>query len=183
MASDALVNQLVTLMQTQEPEAALVELEKAAQNEGAADPRVLLLLAGQYASLGRMDAAEASYASLLQIAPAFAIARFQLGLLQFTSGRPAVAMVSWAPLEQLPQEHYLRSFVQGFWHLARDEFEEARMQLLEGMARNDENLPLNGDMRMVLDNIEALRPQNMQEAVQDDAGSNHVLLSGYTRLH
>jgi len=47
------------------------------------------LLGANAAEAGRNDAAESEYIACLSRAPGMAIARFQLGLLQVTNGRPA----------------------------------------------------------------------------------------------
>jgi len=190
MSPDALVNQLLSIVQTQEANTALTALEEAVRHTTPTDPRILLLLASQYAALGQTDAAEASYTALLQMAPDFAIARFQLGLLQFTCGRPAVAIATWGPLEQLPSDHYLRAFVQGFWFLSQDEFEKACNSLQMGIALNQDNPALNHDMHMMLEHIRAQQLSATPSATEpspvsdeDTHDSQHFLLSGYTRLH
>ncbi|MGC3963610.1 MAG: hypothetical protein QM803_09865 [Rhodocyclaceae bacterium] len=83
--TDDLINRLIAVMNSEPATAALAELEVAAQQ--SQDARVLLLLAGQYASRGKMDAAEAAYSAVLQTLPEMTIARFQLGLLQVHLGQ------------------------------------------------------------------------------------------------
>ena len=56
------------------------------------------LAGSEYAALGQMEQAEAELANAVLLAPAFHIARYQLGLLQFSSGRAATALVTWEPL-------------------------------------------------------------------------------------
>lgn len=152
--------------------ASVARLEAAAR-EHPFDARPLLLLGGEEASAGAYDKAEAAYLAALHRAPDFAIVRFQLGLLQLTGGRPAEALMTWAPLEQLPQEHYLRIFAQGLAELIQDHFDDAIRLLQEGMARNTENAPLNQDMAGVIERTRQVQAQNAS------GETSHVLLSGY----
>src|SRR5260221_14244355 len=55
----------------------------------------------------------------VEIAPHYALARFQLGFLQFTSGDAAAAEATWRPLEALPGDSPLRLFSGGVRALAR----------------------------------------------------------------
>lgn len=167
------------------PQAAIALLADAADAHPA-DARPLLLLAAEFAQQRDMDRAEAAYVAALQRAPQFWIARFQLGLLQFTSARPAVAMLTWAPLDSLEENHPLRLFKQGFEHLARDDFDGARRLLALGIAANTDNPPLNQDMRMLIDRIaqQAGQPgQPAEPAEAQNPADSHFLVSAYQRLH
>lgn len=86
----------------------------------------------------------------VELAPDFAIARFQLGLFQLTSGEADAALETWGRLDRLPDGHYLRSFVNGLRCLIRDDFAGAIEHLRNGVERNDENPPLNRDMEMLV---------------------------------
>jgi Flp pilus assembly protein TadD len=143
---------LAQLQQTGGGPAALDLLARAA-GDHAMDPRPLVLLAAEQMHLGQVDRAEAAYILALQRAPAFAIARFQLGLLQFTSARPAAATATWAPLEALGEKDPLCLFKRGLEAMGLNRFEEARSLLLAGMAANRSNEPLNRDMQMVIDRL------------------------------
>jgi len=160
--------------------------------EGAArahswDARPLVLLAAEHVHAKELDLAEATYIAALQRAPDLAIARFQLGLLQFTSARPAAARASWAPLDGLEEKDPLRLFKTGLELLGEDRFDEARRWLEEGIARNQSNPPLSRDMQMVLDemarrNLTGAGPAN---AVDDRAVApeGHFLVSSYGKVH
>ncbi|HEY0959828.1 MAG TPA: hypothetical protein VGE05_11245 [Novosphingobium sp.] len=89
----------------------------------------------------------------VDLAPDFAIARFQLGFLLLTSGEPWAAQEAWGPLHALPKGHYLLDFVHGLGHLIQDEFANAIVELERGIEANQENLPLNKDMRLIIDEI------------------------------
>ena len=112
------------------------------------------LLAAHRMHLGEHDTAEAAYVAALGLAPDMAVARFQLGLLQYTSGRPRVAFLTWNALESLGDQHYLVLFKRGLAALAIDAFADATELLRQGIAANTENAPLNGDMQMLIGEIE-----------------------------
>jgi tetratricopeptide (TPR) repeat protein len=170
---------LVNRLQTADGASARRLLEEAGRTHPA-DPRPLLLLAAELVHDKELDRAEAAYTAALQCAPDFAIARFQLGLLQLTSGRPAVAQATWAPLELLEDGHPLRLFKTGLELLAQDRFAEARGFLERGIAANHENPPLNRDMQMVLEGIGRLEADAGEPpASSDSATEGHVLVSSY----
>lgn len=144
------------------------------------DPRLWLLIAGEHAQSSRWDAAEAAYITAIQINPGFAIARFQLGLLQLTSGRPTAAFATWQPLEGLQENHYLRLFKQGLEFLAQDSFEQAKQRLQAGIDSNQENPALNIDMQRMLTEITKLEnPENGPPSNSDTPADEHVLISNY----
>jgi len=161
---------------------ALQLFDEAAQaSPGNAIPHYLM--GAEYAQLGQMVDAEAAFARAVLLDPGLHMARFQLGLLQYTERRVAVAMMTWKPLSELPASEPLNRFVFGLAALARDEFDEARARLLEGIAANTAHPPLNADMRMVLARIDALQGRAPTEPSGDAAaapdGDTHVLLSNY----
>ncbi|MBX3625344.1 MAG: hypothetical protein KF892_10055 [Rhizobacter sp.] len=141
------------------------------------------LLAAELAQGGKMEEAEAAFANSVLLAPAFETARFQLGLLQFTSGRVSMAMLTWQPLVELPDTNPFHRFVSGMAALAADRFEEAAHHLREGMKLNHDNPPLNTDMQMLLDRIAQHTGDTSKAAERDDEesaqASHHVLLSNY----
>ena len=73
----------------------------AALADYPADPRLLFLRGSLLAGLQRYDEARAAIAGAVELAPEFAIARFQLGFLQLTSGAAREAETTWAPLRRL----------------------------------------------------------------------------------
>ncbi|MEI9997614.1 MAG: hypothetical protein WDM91_23670 [Rhizomicrobium sp.] len=117
------------------------------------DPRLHFLRGSLLA--GRQDYAAARLAmrQAVDIAPDFAVARFQLGFLLLTSGEPHAAQEAWGPLHGLPAESYIRKFVTGLCHLIRDEFADTIHCLEEGMAANTENPAMNRDMQMIVDEV------------------------------
>jgi tetratricopeptide (TPR) repeat protein len=179
--------ELLQAMQNLTRQDAINLLDQAAR-QYPADPRPVLLIAAELMHANQVDQAEGAYLVALQRAPDFAIARFQLGLLQLTSGRPAAAMATWSPLDQLDEKDPLRLFKRGLEAMAQDQFSEARRLLLEGMAQNTVNQPLNVDMQKVLDRIaglgltDAAQPEGSEAAGQSPekpAEGNHFLISSY----
>jgi tetratricopeptide (TPR) repeat protein len=143
------------------------------------DARPWLLLAAEHAGAGRIDDAEAAYISALQLAPRFAIARFQLGLLQLSAGRPAAARATWEPLRQLDQHDPLRLFAQGLEYLAEDNFDAAAHWIRQGMAHNTDNPMLTQDMQKVLDRIRQLPNEADSGDTAEEASGAHFLVSAY----
>jgi hypothetical protein len=76
-----------------------------------------------------------------------------LGFLLLTSGEPHAAQEAWGPLHSLPADNYLHLFVVGLCHLIRDEFDDTIRSLQDGIARNQENLPMNRDMQLIIDEV------------------------------
>lgn len=120
------------------------------------DPRLHFLRGSILAGIGRSIEALPALRRAVELAPDFAIARFQLGFFQLTSGEAADALSTWGPLALLEEGHYLRSFVAGLTHLIRDEFAPAIEQLRAGIAANEENPPLNRDMQLIVDQASGL---------------------------
>lgn len=100
---------------------------------------------------GRLIEGHQALVHTVALAPDFAIARFQLGLFQLTSGEADNALETWARLDRLADGHYLRRFVDGLRCLIRDDFAGAVQNLRDGIGRNTENPPLNNDMQILID--------------------------------
>jgi tetratricopeptide (TPR) repeat protein len=140
------------------------------------------LIGSEYAAAGNVEAAEAAFANAVLLAPEFTLARYQLGLLQFTSQRVAVALITWQPLFSLPEADPLGHFARGFAALAQDQFQDALQHFRSGLDRNQGNPALSADIMQVVQAVERLvAPEG--SAPEAPAGS-HVLLSGYSQgLH
>jgi tetratricopeptide (TPR) repeat protein len=157
-----------------------IALFRQAVDEEPGSPLPPFLLGGEFAQLGRVDEAIQAFAATLLLSPEFHIARYQMGLLQYTSGHAALALVTWQPLLQLPESNALRSFAIGFAALAEDRFADATAHFRAGQALNLDNVPLNNDIQLVIDRIEALNATPARDAeapTSEDA--SHVLLSNY----
>jgi tetratricopeptide (TPR) repeat protein len=135
------------------------------------------LIGSEYASRGDVPAAELAFCNAVLLAPAFVLARYQLGLLQFTSQRPAAALLTWEPLLALPPGQPLPHFVRGFAALAQDLHQEALAHYRAGLACETDNPALFEDIERMVQAVQRL-------AAGADERPDHVLLSGYARgLH
>jgi len=116
------------------------------------DPRLHFMRGSILVGEGQHIEAHTSLSRAVELAPDFGIARFQLGFFQLTSGEAEAAVHTLAPLDtQFPSDHYLRLFADGLRHLMADQFQEAVQCLEAGILRNQENLPLNRDMGLIID--------------------------------
>lgn len=143
------------------------------------------LAGSEYAARGQIDRAEAELANAVLLAPSLHIARYQLGLLQFSTGRAAAAIVTWGPLFDLDDTHPLGHFVRGFTALAHDEFAQPKSHFEEGLARNTENAALSHDILQILRGIQDAQGQAAGSAPPQEPNSGdaaHVLLSNYGRF-
>jgi tetratricopeptide (TPR) repeat protein len=138
------------------------------------DARLQFLKGSQLAGRGDYRAARAAMRRAIDIAPDYVVARFQLGLLELSSGEPIAAQETWGPLHGLPRENFVRLFVEGLCHLIRDDFADAVRYLQDGIALNRENAPMNRDMQLVIDEIR-LKQKNGQ-AGEPAASSVDLLL-------
>ena len=141
------------------------------------------LMGSEYAALGEIDKAEIALANAVVLAPALHIARYQLGLLQFSSGRASLAFVSWGPLVDLDESQPLLHFVRGFAALAQDDFAAAESHFEAGLLRNHENPALSADIQKVMAGIRQAKAAGPR-AVNADEGqaAEHVLVSNYGKF-
>lgn len=114
------------------------------------DPRLHFMRGSALVGKARAIEAHQSLKRAVELAPDFAVARYQLGFFELTSGEADQALATWGPLLRLPRDHYLRRFVEGLTHLIRDEFDEAIAEFEAGMALNAENQPMNGDIGILI---------------------------------
>jgi len=122
----------------------------------------------------RLIEAHESLSRAVALEPDFAIARFQLGFFQLTSGEADAALETWGRLDRLPDAHYLRKFVDGFRCLIRDDFAGAIQALGEGITLNQENPPLSRDMHLIIEKCRELLAQSGDE--DDEAVSATALM-------
>jgi tetratricopeptide (TPR) repeat protein len=137
------------------------------------DARLQFLNGSLLAARGDFTGARAAMREAVDMAPDFVIARFQLGFMHLTCGDAMLAQEAWGPLHGLPEMHYLRLFVTGLCHMIRDEFVDAVRMLEKGIEQNDDNLPLNRDMQLIIEEIRA-RPDEAQG--DQPLSSVHMLL-------
>ena len=142
------------------------------------------VIASEQAGDGHMEAAEAAFAQSVLLAPSFHRARYQLGLLQFSSGRASVAQITWQPLLDLAQTEPLPHFVRGFVALARDDFAQALAHYRAGLECDNPNPAVAADIMKVVKGVEVLLASSAAPADSaEEMPASHVLLQGYVRLH
>lgn len=134
------------------------------------------LLGSEYAARGEYEKAEASLANAVLLAPALHIARYQLGLLQFSSGRASVAMITWERLLDGPAPTCLAHFVRGYGALAADAYADARSHFQLGLDDPAVDPAVASDVRTVLASLPD-RPNG-----PPDTGASHVLVSNYGKF-
>jgi len=141
------------------------------------DGRLHFLRGSLLAGIGRSIEALSALRKAIELAPDMAIARFQLGFFLLTSGDPGEALSVWGPLALLPDGNYLRLFVGGLTHLIKDEFAESVQLLKEGIAANEENPALNGDMALIIEQVGKLGAAGPGD--DDEVSATSVLLGQF----
>lgn len=121
------------------------------------DPRLHFMRGSVLAGKQRAIEAHASLSKAVTLAPDFSLARYQLGFFELTSGEADKALSTWGPLLKLPRDNYLRVFAEGLTYLIRDEFDDAIARLREGIALNEDNVPMNRDIELLIAECERLR--------------------------
>ncbi len=114
------------------------------------DARIHFMLGSLRAERGDAIGAHEAMSEAVRLAPAFEVARYQLGFFELTSGEPDRALQTWGPLLRLGESHYLCQIVEGMINLIRDEFAAAIARLERGIELNLENEPINSDIRKLI---------------------------------
>jgi tetratricopeptide (TPR) repeat protein len=179
----ALLEQGVQASREQRGQAA-IELFARASDLAPGEGMPHFLMASEHAADGRIEVAERAFANAVLLAPAFHLARYQLGLLQFSSGRAGAALVTWQPLLELPAGQPLGHFVRGFAALARDGFDAALQQFEQGLDCTNDQAALAGDIQRVVAAVQRLQAPVEAAPALAEGVPDHVLLSAYARgLH
>ena len=153
-----------------------------------ASARAHYLLGAEYAQIRMYDRAVEAMTRAIALDPMLAPARIQLGLLWLTACAAERAEAVLTPLGDLPESDALRHFGAGLCDLIHDRIEQARAHLERGLALNDSNLPLNADMRLILDQMARQHAHDIPTAAtaaaaalsDESANGQHILLSAYT---
>lgn len=193
-----LLSQGAAALQAGNPQLAIAVWGEAALHTPASGAPHFLI-GSALASQGEYEKAEAAFSNAVLLAPNFSIARYQLGLLQFSSGRAALALVMWQPILETPnptlEEQALALFVRGYAALAQDDFVTALAHFREGIRINNGNAAVSDDVNMVIERVEQLltnvntNPNDLTDgkhAVATGETDSHVLLSNYqnsSKLH
>jgi len=174
LCSDAMLEAVVRDMQNGADDQ-LERVEKLL-SEFPDDARLHFLCGSMLVQAGRLIEGHNELKRAVALAPDFAIARFQLGLFQLTSGETANALETFGRLDSLPDGHYLRKFVDGLRCLIRDEFPETISHLREGIRLNSENAPLNRDMQLIIHQCETLVLGQKQDDDEANVSETSLIL-------
>ena len=128
------------------------------------DARLHFMLGSMLIGEGRLIEGHAAMARAVALAPDYAIARFQLGLFQLTSGEADNALETWGRLDRLPDGHYLRHFVDG---------------LRAGIAANSETPPLNNDMNLIISKCKDLKTTPRQTDAGEQLSETALILQHF----
>lgn len=156
MYPDDRMTALIAVLAERDGPAGIREVE-AALATCPKDPRLHFLKGSLLASAEDFVAARTAMRRALDLAPDYAVARFQLGLLLLSSGDPVAAQETWGPLHSLPSANPIRLFVEGLTRLIIDDFDEAVRLLEEGISKNQQLPEMNRDMQLVVDTIRSKR--------------------------
>ena len=142
------------------------------------DPRLHFLYGSLLAAEGRYEEGRMAMRRSVELAPDYEIARFQLGLLELSSGDAAAADLVLEPLAASQSETALPLFARGLRHLARDDLAAAADFLRRGIACNRDYPLVSRDMELIIARIEE------GDAGRDESGepvsAAHLLLQEYT---
>lgn len=141
------------------------------------DAQLHFLRGSVLAGVKRYDEARVAMRQAVDLAPLYTVARFQLGLLELSSGDGAAADTTLEPLEQLGGANALALFARGLRFLMRDEMESALAALREGITRNTENPLINRDMQLIVTELEQKLGGSSRDGGEDEpTTSTHMLL-------
>ncbi|HYC68859.1 hypothetical protein [Brevundimonas sp.] len=132
------------------------------------DPRLLFLYGSTLAGDRRYPEARIAMGQAVEAAPEFWIARFQLGFLEYTSGEPDLAGLTWAPLTGRPADDALRLFAEGLMRLPLEDTPGAISLIRRGIATNIENPALNRDMQLLIDELDRSAPPDPEPTSETD---------------
>lgn len=139
----------------------LAKLRRAALDEPRSGER-RYLLGAELAEQRDYESAVLELSAAIALNPLLHVARFQLGLLHLTLAQPDHALQVWAPLDDLPDEAPLKHFKRGLEALIRDDFAACVSALEHGIALNQENAPLNADMRLIVSQAKSAAEANRE---------------------
>lgn len=168
--------------------AAAVALFQQAINEDPASAVPQFLLGSEYAASGENALAEEHFSLAVLLRPEWHVARYQLGLLQFTDGRVPAALLTWTPLQGLEDSSPFPHWIQGFAALVRDDFDAARGCFQSGLDRNLDNPAMSLDIQRVLAALPGESSErnerldsDLDHAAAGEEELSHVLLSNYSQ--
>lgn len=133
------------------------------------------LLAAQHAQIGMFDRAESGFRAAVDIAPDFAIARFQLGQLLTMKAAADEARDVLSPL--FGGDDALSAYARGMAALAQEDAETGVRELSAGLDMPQEIAALTGDMRRLRDNLLNTSDEAIPEI--SEPASAPVYFAGY----
>jgi len=142
--------------------------------------KIHYMLGAMHAELGMYERAIKDMQKAVEVEPTLDTAHFQLGLLYITSGDVESADKAWKPLNRLSKSDALYLFKTGILQLTNDEFQECIDTLERGIKLNDNNLPLNKDMLMLIEKAKAALSNNGGDDDSTPKESSHVYLNAYS---
>lgn len=151
------------------------------------DPRLYFLKGSLLAAQTQYDEGRAAMRRAVELSSGYDIARFQLGLLELSSGDAEAADATLQPLADTPGEGALSLFALGLRHLARDNFDQAEALLRRGIEVNIEHPLVSRDMELMLAGIAEARakgatqapPPSAEAGSEEDVSAAHLLLQHY----
>ncbi|MEM1052709.1 MAG: hypothetical protein AAGI28_11505 [Pseudomonadota bacterium] len=167
LASDTEIEELVADLSW--PDGGDVSAVEALLTHYPDDPRLHFML-GSVLINGQSDyiKAHAALSRAIELAPEYALARYQLGFFELTSGEADRALATWGPLLNAPSDNYLRVFVEGMTHVIRDEFAEAIAKFERGIKLNTDNAPMNGDIQLLMQELRSKMDGAASVSQQDE---------------
>ncbi len=130
---------------------------------------------------GPFAAAEGLFAQAVLLAPDFHLARYQLGLLQFSGGRAQLALLTWAPLLEWPASEPFPHLVRAFSALASDDLDGAKALFGQALPLARDNEGMVADIERLMQAIDESTARSAPAAPEGEAPAHHVLLGNYSR--
>jgi tetratricopeptide (TPR) repeat protein len=188
LCPDGPLHEMLALAGDDEP-AALARIETLLADHPG-DPRLHFMKGSLLAAQQRYTEGQAAMRHAVDLAPGYDIARFQLGLLELSSGDAQAADATLQPLADAAGEHALSLFALGLRHLARDNFDQAEALLRRGIEINEDHPLVSRDMELMLAGIADARAKAAADTHRpaggaaaddddDDVSAAHLLLRRY----
>lgn len=187
LCPDGPITEMLALAGNDEP-AALARIATLLEDHPD-DPRLHFMKGSLLAAQEQYADGCAAMRQAVELAPAYDIARFQLGLLELSSGDAEAADATLQPLADASDENALSLFALGLRHLARDNLDQAEALLRRGIEINAEHPLVSRDMELMLAGIVDARakaaadthhPSDEAETDADaEVSAAHLLLQRY----
>lgn len=135
------------------------------------------LLAAEHAQLGMMDRAEAGFRRTVELAPEFAMGRFQLGQALLVRGDADGAREAFAPLSG--GDDAISAYARGLSAACDEDVGRARSEIDAGLALPQEIPALADDMRRLRDNFASVDGAGGAVSSAPTVPATPMFLSGY----